>query len=122
VGRGDARRPRPGQGVPRRARAAACACGAGVSLELEAGRTFGIVGESGCGKSTLARLLVGLQPPSAGSIESEGVPLLAGSIRARRSLARRIQLVFQDPFSSLDPRLPVERALGEVLKVHGQSA
>ena len=94
----------------------------GVSLELAAGRTLGVVGESGCGKSTLARLLVGLEPPSAGSIEIGGVALVAGSMRARRALARRIQLVFQDPFSSLDPRLSVERALGEVLKVHGQSA
>ena len=89
-----------------------------VSLELEAGRTLGVVGESGCGKSTLARLLVGLEPPTSGSVEIEGEPARAGSTGERRALARRIQLVFQDPFSSLDPRLTVERALGEVLKVH----
>ena len=89
-----------------------------VSLELEAGRTLGVVGESGCGKSTLARLLVGLEPPTSGSVEIEGEPVRAGSTSERRALARRIQLVFQDPFSSLDPRLTVERALGEVLKVH----
>jgi len=90
----------------------------GVSLELAAGGTLGIVGESGCGKSTLARLLVGLEPPTAGTIEIGGVPIAAGSTRERRALARRIQLVFQDPFSSLEPRLTVEQALGEVLKVH----
>jgi oligopeptide/dipeptide ABC transporter ATP-binding protein len=90
----------------------------GVSLELQAGRTLGVVGESGCGKSTLARLLVGLELPTAGSIEMEGASLTAGARLSHRALARRIQLVFQDPFSSLDPRLTVERALGEVLKVH----
>jgi oligopeptide/dipeptide ABC transporter ATP-binding protein len=89
-----------------------------VSLELQAGRTLGVVGESGCGKSTLARLLVGLEAPTAGTVEIEGSAVLAGTTRERRALARRIQLVFQDPFSSLDPRLTVGRALGEVLKVH----
>ncbi|HUK44806.1 MAG TPA: oligopeptide/dipeptide ABC transporter ATP-binding protein [Gaiellaceae bacterium] len=89
-----------------------------VSLELEAGQTLGVVGESGCGKSTLARLLVGLEAPTAGTVEVEGAPVSAGTTSERRALARRIQLVFQDPFSSLDPRLNVEQALGEVLKVH----
>jgi len=89
-----------------------------VSLELEAGRTLGVVGESGCGKSTLARLLVGLEPPTSGTVEIAGEPVRAKTTAERRALARRIQLVFQDPFSSLDPRLTVERALGEVLKVH----
>ncbi len=91
---------------------------ADVSLELQAGRTLGIVGESGCGKSTLGRLLVGLEAPSAGTVEIEGSPVLVRTTRERRELARRIQLVFQDPFSSLDPRLTVGRALSEVLKVH----
>jgi oligopeptide/dipeptide ABC transporter ATP-binding protein len=89
-----------------------------VSLELETGTTLGVVGESGCGKSTLARLLVGLEPPTSGTVEIDGEPVRAQSTSERRALARRIQLVFQDPFSSLDPRLTVERALGEVLKVH----
>jgi oligopeptide/dipeptide ABC transporter ATP-binding protein len=91
----------------------------GVSFTLEAGRTLGVVGESGCGKSTVARLLVGLEAPTSGTVEIEGRPIGAGSTRDRRELARRVQLVFQDPFSSLDPRLTVERALREVLKVHG---
>ena len=90
-----------------------------VSLELETGRTLGVVGESGCGKSTLARLLVGLERPTSGTVELDGKPIEPGSTGKRRALARQIQLVFQDPFSSLDPRLTVERALGEVLKVHG---
>jgi oligopeptide/dipeptide ABC transporter ATP-binding protein len=90
----------------------------GVSLELRAGRTYGIVGESGCGKSTLARLLVGLEPPTAGSVEIGGEPVDVGPKADRRALARRIQLVFQDPFSSLDPRIRVSAALAEVLRVH----
>ncbi len=90
----------------------------GVSLELQAGRTLGVVGESGCGKSTLGRLLVGLEAPTAGIVSIGGAPVTAASTRERRALARRIQLVFQDPFSSLDPRLTVQSALGEVLKVH----
>ena len=90
----------------------------GVSLELHEGKTLGIVGESGCGKSTLARLLVGLEQPTSGTIRIDGVPLGVRSIREHRALARQIQLVFQDPFSSLDPRLTVSRSLGEVLKVH----
>jgi oligopeptide/dipeptide ABC transporter ATP-binding protein len=90
----------------------------GVSLELGAGGSVGVVGESGCGKSTLARLLVGLELPTAGTMVVDNVRIGAHSRFARAALARRIQLVFQDPFSSLDPRLTVTQALGEVLKVH----
>ncbi len=89
-----------------------------VSLDLERGRTLGIVGESGCGKSTLARLLVGLEAPTSGSLAIDGQAVAMNERGARGSLARKIQLVFQDPFSSLDPRMTVEKALGEVLRVH----
>ena len=87
----------------------------GVSLELGEGATLGIVGESGCGKSTLARLLVGLERPSAGSAEMSGESTSSLDGRTR---ARRIQLVFQDPYSSLDPRQRVRAALREVLTFH----
>jgi len=89
----------------------------GVSLLLEEGTTLGVVGESGCGKSTLARLLVGLEQPTSGRIELMGDYLDRHVARTKR--ARSIQLVFQDPFSSLDPRLTVAAALSEVLAVHG---
>lgn len=90
----------------------------GVSIALEAGHTLGIVGESGCGKSTLARLLVGLEAPTSGTITLDGRILSADSSLQAGALARTIQLVFQDPYSSLNPRLSVEQAITEVLRVH----
>jgi peptide/nickel transport system ATP-binding protein len=90
-----------------------------VSLGLETGETLGVVGESGCGKTTLGRLLVGLEVPSAGEIRLRG-QLLEGSAHQRpRAWQRRIQMVFQDPYASLDPRWRVrdivtEPALGEL--------
>ncbi|MDA8068076.1 MAG: ATP-binding cassette domain-containing protein [Actinomycetota bacterium] len=90
----------------------------GVSIALEAGSTLGIVGESGCGKSTLARLLAGLESPTAGSISLAGATLDSHTSPPSRERARLIQLVFQDPHSSLNPRLTVEQAIGEVLRVH----
>ncbi|HLY78924.1 MAG TPA: dipeptide ABC transporter ATP-binding protein, partial [Caulobacteraceae bacterium] len=87
----------------------------GVSFEIRKGETLGVVGESGCGKSTLARLLVGLEQPTAGTVTVSGQPLASYS---RPELARRLQLVSQDPFSSLNPRLTAGRALTEVLLVH----
>jgi ABC-type oligopeptide transport system ATPase subunit/ribosomal protein S18 acetylase RimI-like enzyme len=92
---------------------------AGVSLSLAEGSCLGVVGESGCGKSTLARLLVGLERPTAGTVTVQGRPL-AGY--PRPELARRLQLVSQDPFSSLNPRLTAGRALAEVLLVHRRVA
>jgi oligopeptide/dipeptide ABC transporter ATP-binding protein len=90
-----------------------------VSLALGRGTTYGIVGESGCGKSTLARLLVGLEAPTSGTLEIDGEVMRLRERGNNRALARKIQLVFQDPFSSLDPRLSVEKALNEALHVHG---
>jgi oligopeptide/dipeptide ABC transporter ATP-binding protein len=91
----------------------------GVSFALGAGETLGIVGESGCGKSTLARVLVRLEDPTQGRVVLDGVDLTALRGRRLRAHRRHIQMVFQDPFSSLDPRQPVGAALDEVLTVHG---
>jgi oligopeptide/dipeptide ABC transporter ATP-binding protein len=76
----------------------------GIDLDVPRGETLGIVGESGCGKSTLARLLVGLDTPTAGSIRFAGEDLQALRARDRHALSRRLQYVFQDPLSSLNPR------------------
>jgi oligopeptide/dipeptide ABC transporter ATP-binding protein len=87
----------------------------GVDLVLERGASVGIVGESGCGKSTLARALIGLVPLADGSIVFDGVPLWG---RRDRATMRRIQMVFQDPSSSLNPSRTVGQTLTELLRVH----
>ena len=91
---------------------------AGVSLTLRRGETLGIVGESGCGKSTLARLLVRLEDPTSGHIELDGQDVTALGHGALSAFRRRVQLVFQDPYASLNPRITVGRTLDEVLAVH----
>ncbi len=91
---------------------------AGVSFEQAAGSSLGIVGESGCGKSTLARTLLRLIEPSAGSIRFNGVELTGLRGRALRAVRRDLQLVFQDPFASLDPRMRIGASLEEPLIVH----
>jgi peptide/nickel transport system ATP-binding protein len=90
----------------------------GVSLELRAGRCLALVGESGCGKSTLARLLLRLEEPTAGSIRLNGRELVGLSEDALRPIRPQIQMVFQDPYSSLNPRLSVAEIVGEPLLVH----
>ncbi len=90
---------------------------AGVSFELEPGQTFGLVGESGCGKTSIARLLVGLEQPTAGSIVFSGTELAAMSTRERRRHPPGIQLMFQDAFASLDPRMRVRSILREPLAI-----
>lgn len=91
----------------------------GVSFSIPSGESLGIVGESGCGKSTLARMLMGLIVPTEGSISFDGADLGVLSRPALRALRRRFQMVFQDPRSSLNPRLSVQRILEEPLRTHG---
>jgi oligopeptide transport system ATP-binding protein len=85
----------------------------GVSLGLHAGETLGVVGESGCGKSTLARMLVGLERPDGGSLRYHGVDVTRGRHRDRRHLRRGVQMIFQDPYTSLDPRMSVGDIVAE---------
>lgn len=90
-----------------------------VSLTLARGETLGIVGESGCGKSTLARMLMRLIEPSEGKVLLEGENLLSLSEGAMRQRRRDIQIVFQDPYASLDPRMSIARIVAEPLDIHG---
>jgi oligopeptide/dipeptide ABC transporter ATP-binding protein len=89
-----------------------------VSFEIRRGETLGIVGESGCGKSTLARSVVRLYEPDSGSLKFRGENVLALTGSDRRSYNRRVQMIFQDPYSSLNPRMTVRDCLAEALSVH----
>jgi peptide/nickel transport system ATP-binding protein len=91
-----------------------------VSLDVFRGETVGLVGESGCGKSTLGRCLVRLYEISAGKIEFEGIDISTAKTGALRPIRQRMQMVFQDPYSSLNPRRRVADLLAEPLKVHGK--
>jgi peptide/nickel transport system ATP-binding protein len=92
----------------------------GVSFDIEKGRTLALVGESGCGKSTIAKLLVGLYRPTRGGLTFDGQDAHAAFKTAEgRKLRRRIQMIFQDPYASLNPRWIVEDIVGEPLKEHG---
>jgi ABC-type glutathione transport system ATPase component len=93
-----------------------------VSLDIHAGETLGLVGESGSGQSTLGRLVLRLIEPSSGSVRFEGRNLLAAGHREMRRLRRDMQIIFQDPFGSLDPRMNVEDIVSEPLVIHENSS
>ena len=91
----------------------------GVTLSVARGEVLGLVGESGCGKSTLARTVMQLVPTTAGTVVLEGRNLTTGSLQEVRDVRRDMQMVFQDPYASLNPRLTVFDTLAEPLRVHG---
>ena len=92
----------------------------GVSFSIEKGKTLALVGESGCGKSTVARLLVGLYEPTRGSLTFDGQDAHAAyQSNESRKIRQRIQMIFQDPYASLNPRWTVEAIIGEPLREHG---
>lgn len=91
----------------------------GVSFQIKKGQTFGLVGESGCGKSTLGRTMLRLIEPTDGSVKINGNDMCAIKKKDLRPLRPTMQMIFQDPFSSLDPRMPVGEIIGEAVREHG---
>ena len=91
----------------------------GVSFQVMPGETLGLVGESGCGKSTTARAVLNIIPPTSGEVRFQGRPIQGLSEPAMRPLRRRLQMIFQDPYASLNPRMTVGRVIAEPMKVLG---
>ena len=94
----------------------------GVSFRLDRGKTLGVVGESGCGKTTLGRVIARLEEPTAGAARFDGVDMLSLSGKDLRALRRRVQIVFQDPYTSLNPRMTVGDIVGEAFEIHPEVA
>jgi oligopeptide/dipeptide ABC transporter ATP-binding protein len=90
-----------------------------VSFKIRSGETIGLVGESGCGKTTIGRTLLRLIPATSGQVFFEGANIFSLPRREVRALRKKMQIVFQDPYASLDPRLPVGESIGEGLLIHG---
>lgn len=90
----------------------------GLSFQVYAGETLSLVGESGCGKSTTARLIMGLETPTSGKITFDGRDVVGLSKKGLRQIRREMQIVFQDPFASLNPRMSVAQIVGEPLRIH----
>ncbi len=94
----------------------------GVSFDIQEGETLGLVGESGCGKTTIGRTILRLQEPTDGTVYFKGEDVFNASSRRLKQLRKDMQIVFQDPYSSLDPRMPVGESIAEGLQVHGISS
>ena len=90
-----------------------------VSFTIKRGSTLGVVGESGCGKSTTGKAILRLTEPTSGTVNFDGTDILALNKREMRQMRKNMQLIFQDPFSSVDPRKTVSQIIGEPLKIHG---
>src|SRR6478752_7450485 len=90
----------------------------GVSFDLFPGETLGLVGESGCGKSTLARAVLNLVPPTSGSVKWFGNELVGADHEAWQQVRKQVQVVFQDPLASLNPRMNIAQIVGEPLRTH----